>query len=324
MTRFGTPRDHDDPLSDVLQLVRIDDTVYYHAVFLEPWSVRIQSGDPKFHYIQEGECRLDIGAQKDLLVRSGDFLITPHGAPHRLFAGSRTRSIAARSMQAEQLNARYRRVTHGGSGPRCTLICGDLRFDAGARHLLEHLPQLVHIPRSDRQSDARTHSLLEIFETESRNLGAGSVSVITRIADLLVVQALRHWLHSQTSPTASWIRGLSDPQVARALTAIHRHYGRKWTLNSLARHAGVSRSQFAKRFAELVGMTPIDYLTTWRMNKALQIMHGDRRGLDSIAHDLGYSSAAAFSKAFKRVHDKSPLEYRQHAMGSRRARAGTV
>ena len=143
-------------------------------------------------------------------------------------------------------------------------------------------------------------STLRLMADEARELRPGGEAVITRLADILVIQAIRSWIASEAAPTG-WLGALKDREIGRAITLIHRHPDRAWTVESLAREISMSRSAFSARFKELVGEAPMAYVTRWRMQLAVTWLQESEAKLADLPRRLGYSSDAAFSRAFKRA-----------------------
>ena len=146
---------------------------------------------------------------------------------------------------------------------------------------------------------------------EARSLGPGGDAVITRVSDILVVQAIRHWLQTDPHAQTGWLGALQDPQVGRALTLIHRDPTQPWTVESLAEAVGVSRSGLAARFADLVGQTPMAYLRRWRFEVARNWLRDTDQTHAEIAERLGYESEASFSRAFKKATGQTPGSVRR-------------
>jgi AraC-like DNA-binding protein len=149
-------------------------------------------------------------------------------------------------------------------------------------------------------------STLRFMAAEPQELGAGGETVITRLADVLVIHAIRGWIQRDPAAQTGWLAGLRDKQVGRALTLIHRDPAHPWTLESLASEAAMSRSAFAARFSEVVGVPAMQYVARWRMHLATSWLREDDAGLGELAGRLGYRSEAAFSRAFERVVGTSP------------------
>lgn len=154
---------------------------------------------------------------------------------------------------------------------------------------------------------------VQVMMEEARSLGPGGDAVITRFSDILVVQAIRHWLQADPNAQTGWLGALQDPQVGRALAIIHRDPTHPWTVESLAGAVGVSRSGLAARFADLVGETPMTYLRQWRFEVARNWLRDTDQTLAEIGEQLGYESEASFSRAFKKATGQTPGSVRRGA-----------
>lgn len=139
-----------------------------------------------------------------------------------------------------------------------------------------------------------------MLEAEALALRPGSAAVMTRLADILVLQTIRAWVERNEGQQLGWLGALRDPDIGSALALIHRRAEEPWTVASLAREAHLSRSVFSERFSRLVGIPPMQYVTRWRMSLASSWLHEERMSASEAAFRLGYSSEAAFSRAFKR------------------------
>jgi len=171
---------------------------------------------------------------------------------------------------------------------------------------------VIHLRGADARVRRWLAPTLRLVESEIAAGSLGARTVLRRLADVLFIQAVR--LHADDSnEAAGWLRGLADARVGRALTLLHERYGEPWTLESLAREVGTSRTLLAVRFRELVGEPPMAYLTRWRITRAANLLHGARQPLARVAEQVGYQSDAVFSKAFRRVTGHTPRAWRQLA-----------
>ena len=156
---------------------------------------------------------------------------------------------------------------------------------------------------------------LQLLASEMAESAPGAEVMVNRLADILFIQCVRaHIASSSGSCKSGWLRAIFDPKIGAALKAMHERVENPWTVETLAAAAGMSRSAFALKFKELLGETPLEYLTNWRMYKAAGLLQGNDRKLFEVAKSVGYDSDAAFSKAFKRVLGAAPREYRRGAI----------
>ena len=192
------------------------------------------------------------------------------------------------------------------------MICAAVRLGhpAGA-DLVAAMPRTIVLPAPDSLDARGIHAGLQLIAAEARTRRPGGETVLTRLADVLVVEAIRTWLELDADARTGWLGALRDPQIGRAIALVHRDPGLGWTVASLAREVAMSRSAFAERFSELVGQPPMAYLARWRMNVARDWLDGGDITAVDAAHRLGYDSEAAFSRAFKRVIGVPPGSLRK-------------
>jgi AraC-like DNA-binding protein len=185
-----------------------------------------------------------------------------------------------------------------------------VRFDhPAARNLIDILPPVIRLA-----ADAGwMQTTLALMAAEARELRPGGEAVITRLGDILVIQAIRAWIRTDPSARTGWLGALQDPQIGRAITLIHRDPARDWTVASLAAELAMSRSAFSARFSELVGEPAMQYVTRWRMHVGLHALKDEGATVGELADRLGYRSEAAFARAFKRVMGTPPGAARRAA-----------
>lgn len=305
-----------DPLGDVLGDLRMRGTFYSRAEGRAPWGVEMPAlaGCMSFHVVVEGDCLLEVDGTVHHL-RAGDLALVPHGRGHTLRSGAGA-PIAGRAdtLPQEYLGEHYSVLRVGEGGAPSRLVCGVLEPERpGPAHLLGLLPPVLVVESHDTGRGGWLTVLLGMIADEVREDRPGAEAVVTRLADVIVVQAIRGWLETGgTGP--SWLRALRDPQVGRAVALVHREPGTPWTLDRLAREARMSRSAFAARFTELAGEPPLRYVTRWRMHLATVALSRGAR-VNELAGQLGYDSEAAFSRAYKRLAGVSPVSVRGGAKG---------
>jgi AraC-like DNA-binding protein len=187
-----------------------------------------------------------------------------------------------------------------------------MSFDhlAGQR-LIEQLPELLVIDSFDGDSNGWLQSSLQFISQEAHVLKPGGETIITHLADILVIQAIRTWVNRAPEASTGWLAALRDKKIGQALAAIHRDPEQEWTIESLARVVGMSRSGFSAKFTELVGDSAKSYLTKWRMQIARQRLVASTTPVAIIAEQLGYNSEAAFCRAFKRNIGVTPGSIRR-------------
>jgi AraC-like DNA-binding protein len=197
----------------------------------------------------------------------------------------------------------------GGGGAPTTIVCGSLSFDsASLKPITQLLPSFI-LMKADQARTLALHTTVQALASEMAEQAPGSGVVATRLAEVLFIQILRAHIASEPEHNKGWLRAVFDPQIGTALSAIHDRVDTPWSVESLAEAAGMSRSGFAARFKELLGQTPLEYVTRWRMQKAMQLLEQRDKKLIDVVRLVGYESDAAFSKAFKRVVGANTGEY---------------
>jgi AraC-like DNA-binding protein len=255
-----------------------------------------------FHVVTDGRVWLEAGDAEPTLLQPGDLGLVPHGEGHVLRSEPGVPVPDVLDLEREEISDRYEILRHGGGGAPTMLICGAVRFDhPAARNLVEILPPLLHVEASSSPQLDWMQSTLRLMAVEARELRPGGEAVITRLGDILVVQAIRSWLETDAAARTGWLGALQDRQIGRALALIHREPSRAWTVASLADELAMSRSAFAARFTELVDEPVMQYVTRWRMQVAVNSLKEEGATVAELANRLGYRSEAAFARAFKRV-----------------------
>ena len=303
-----------DPLGEALHSLRMSGTLYCRSELSAPWALALpvekdclNSHVLSFHVVTSGECWLEVEGADPLHLRPGDLALVPHSVGHCLSSELNMPALSLEEFNFEIVSEHYCILTNEGGGPTTRLICGEVRFDhPAARNLLELLPRVIHVEASRSPQMDLMQSTLRLMAAEAMELRPGGETVITRLADILVIQAIRSWIQEDSTAQQGWLGALQDNQMGKAIILIHRNPEHPWTVGSLASEAAMSRSAFAARFTELVGEPAMHYLARWRMHLALAWLNDDRVTLAELASRLGYQSEAAFSRAFKRFNGVSP------------------
>ena len=306
-------------VADALRDITITGVFYCPSYLREPWggTVPPMPGCVWFHAVTSGHCELVVGGDRRAL-ESGDLVLVPHGAGHRIEAGGPHEHPIIPDLPHDEQSEHYAVLRYGGDGPLTELVCGGLRVEhPSARRLLDGLPPVVHVRTARRTALDAT---LDLLAEEVRGREVGSEAVISRLCDILVMQAIRHCMTSGEANGSAWLRAMGDPQLGPALAALHAAPAEPWTVGSLASHAAMSRSAFAARFRELLGQPVIAYVTDVRMQLAVDLLHRSDRTVAEVASAVGYESDASFGRVFKRYTGTSPRRVRQHP--ARRDQAG--
>lgn len=301
-----------DPLNDILQDLRLERSFYARSDLRTPWGLAFSAENgPSFHFIVSGRGFLRIDAER-ILLEAGDLVLLPHGEEHQLTNPSEAEATPLAALPSERIGDNAALLRYDGDGDRSLLICGGIRFAGPLAHpLLAFLPRVLLLRRGKAGAHAWLDATFRMLEAEALSPQAGNVAVMTRLADILVLQTIRAWLECDKDRQSGWLGALSDPDIGHVLALIHRCAEEPWTVASLAREVHLSRSIFSERFSRLVGMSPMQYVTRWRMFLARSWIHEKHMSASEAAHRLGYSSEAAFSRAFKRYLQAPPGAFRR-------------
>jgi AraC-like DNA-binding protein/mannose-6-phosphate isomerase-like protein (cupin superfamily) len=293
-----------DPLGEALHFLRMDGAFYCRSELSDPWGMSLHpmAGYLWFHVVTTGRGLLEVDGSDDVWLEPGDLALVPHANGHRLRSAPDVPVPNILELDLEHPSDRYEILRHGGGGEKTLLICGAVRFDhPAARNLIRILPETLHIEATAAARAAWMQSALTLMAAEAREFRPGGEAVITRLADILVIQAIRAWIETAPAARTGWLGALQDPQIGRALALIHRDPARSWTVASLARELAMSRSAFAARFTQLVDEPAMAYLKRWRMHVAMDALETEGATVAQLADRLGYRSEAAFARAFKRI-----------------------
>jgi len=325
-----------DVLSDLLRAVRFRGAIFYYTEGIAPWVAETPAAAAiapailpgsehmiPFHGLVKGSCWVALAGGESVRMSEGDLILFPQGDAHVMSSapGLRDPDADASSFYAErppQLPHAVQLGDHASAGaPRVTIACGYLGLDARPFNpLLQALPRVLHVPGRDLGDGAWITTFLGVVVDESRRRRPGGEAVLERMSEMLFVEVLRRHVDALAPEQTGWLAGLRDPSVGKVLALLHGHPARSWTLATLSRAAGLSRSSLHERFVQLLGQPPMQYLTRWRMQLAsARLRDTDAKHLH-IANAVGYDSEAAFSRAFKREVGVSPAAWRRGARSS--------
>ena len=323
-----------DPLSDLLKTVRLTGAVFFEIAAEEPWAVGSPAREqilPKilpgadyliaYHVVTTGRCCATAVGGKAIPLEAGQVVMFTNGQPHIMSSGPNMPAdppmpdvidVAASGQKPFCINL--------GSGAASTkLVCGYLACDARPYNpLMENLPPVI-TAGDPRNGEGLIAQFVRFAVAEAADKHAGSESVLTKLSELMFIDVVRRYLEKLPAEQAGWLAGLRDPLVGRALSLLHAKPAHSWTLEDLAKEAGVSRSVLAERFTQVVGTPPIQYLAKWRMQIAAELLTGSTINVAGIATRIGYESEAAFSRAFKKMIGVAPSAWRRTMLDDRAA-----
>ena len=297
-----------DPLGEVLHMLRLTGTLYCRATMTAPWGIVLPRlvDSMIFVIVTAGRCIAEMD-DESVPLSAGTMVLLPHGDSFKLLSETGAHAEPLFDLPVEKISERYELMTHGGGGEMTRAMAGVVQFDSVAgQRLLSVLPRVIRIEGWDESLGDWVRSTLGLISREASSLRPGGEIVMTRLADILVIQGVRTWLDSAPESEQGWLAALRDPQLGRALVDIHRYPQTDWTLAQLAAQAGMSRSAFSARFSARLGQSAMAYLGQWRLHLARARLMETTDPLATVARAAGYRSEAAFSRAFRQYFGKPP------------------
>ncbi|RCS22894.1 AraC family transcriptional regulator [Phyllobacterium salinisoli] len=301
-----------DLVSELLLGMRLNGIHYKRIQMTPPFGVGFGAveGRAQFHFVARGPVVLRLAGGAIQRLDTHDAVLLPRGGVHALLSAPDLPSRDLITYDAvplcETVGAIISCTQESCRSKDALIFSGCMDFDLGGMHpLVASMPEVMHVGTLlDRQPEILP--MLEAMQREVCMERAGYAGILARLADVVSASIVRGWVECGCGDATGWIEALRDPRLGRVIAALHREPGRDWTVAELAAEMGSSRSVFAERFLEVTGMTPVRYLTELRMRLAAQWIGRERMPIESAAHQLGYGSQAAFSRAFKRVIGRSP------------------
>lgn len=307
-----------DLLSDILTRLTMRGTLYFRTSFTKPWGVAVPAYEnvARFHFAQRGSCLVKVaGADDPVLLAQGDLIIIPHGAQHDLYCGHQPEhTILSLDTVLEKSGYEGRGVlVYGGDEPQSEtqLICGHFSFESRARHvLIDRLPPFIHLKNYGEAAGKWMEATLRMIGDEAGGQRIGGDLIALKMSEAIFAQAIRSFIES--GDAAEWGLGaFSDLNLQRALDSFHKTPDKVWTVETLAQAAGMSRTSFAVLFQKKMAMTPMQYVTGWRIEIAKRLLSNPANSLTDAAEGAGYASDSAFSRVFKKETGMTPAGFRK-------------
>jgi AraC-like DNA-binding protein len=272
-----------------------------------------------YHFLIEGRMTVSVEGEPARDVNAGEVVMLPRNDTHVLASGPGIAPVDGHHLVQPAPDGGLARVIYGGGGEPVRLVCGFLGCEDARNPLIASLPRLLTVDVQQATSRDLIETSLKFAVAELIDGRLAASSVLSRLSELLLVEAVRRYVETFGEPQTGWLRGLKDPNVGRALALLHQDVAAPWTVEMLAKEVALSRSAFVDRFTSLVGVPPIRYLTAWRMEIAKIQLRETTKSIAQVAYTVGYESEEAFSRAFKREIGTSPAPWREQQAPSRGA-----
>ncbi|HKW96974.1 MAG TPA: AraC family transcriptional regulator [Bryobacteraceae bacterium] len=333
-----------DVLSEVLRTVRLRGAVFFNGEFSAPWCFRsaasaeaapslfplLGASQPGagesgrlviFHFLTEGRAYAHLSAGEHEPLSAGDIVIIPHGDVHFLGNGSPEKPVDSFVVFADHLAKGLKAARYGGGGEITRFVCGFMACEPRLSDVfLAGLPPILKVHIAHEPSGQWLAHSIRFSVDQAGESSAGSSLVLSRLAEILFVEALRRYVNTMPAAQTGWLAGARDAVAGRAMAGIHKEPAAPWTIAKLARSVGVSRTVLVERFRHFLGESPMAYLSRWRLKLGAEMLEGGEVTVAEVALAVGYSSEAAFNRAFKREFDCPPAQFRRrHRSGPAQA-----
>jgi AraC-like DNA-binding protein len=316
-----------DVLSEVLRVVKLQGAMFYNGEFSCPWSF-CSPASPTiapylvpgarhvivYHLLTEGHAAARLVDGERILLEAGDIVIFPHGDAHILENGPSVKSVDM-AKEIARIVAQGLKVSRlGGGGEITKFVCGFMACEPQLSQIfLSGLPPVFKVSIRNDASGRWLENSIRFSVNEADASRAGGEAVLAKLSEVLFVETLRTYIAQLPPEQTGWLAGARDPEVGRSLALMHRNPAQPWTIASLAKEAGVSRSVLAERFRHFLNEPPMTYLTRWRLQLGAQMLVSTSYSVAQIASEVGYESEAAFNRAFKREFENPPARFRSES-----------
>lgn len=289
-------------------MLRLTGTLYCRATMSAPWGIVMPEliDSMMFVIVTSGRGWIELDGELTE-VGQGSMVLLPTGPSYKLLGSPDAEAEPLFGIPVQQVSERYEIMEYGGGGEITRATAGVVQFDhVAGKRLVSQLPKLLKIDAWDDALGSWIQSTIGLIAREASTLRPGGETVMTRLADILVIQAIRAWLDTAPEANLGWLAALRDPQLGHALALMHRRPDQPWSVAELASEAGMSRSAFSARFTDLVGQPAMQYLQQWRLHLARAQLLETRESVGTVARRAGYESEAAFGRAFKQFFGMAP------------------
>lgn len=304
-----------DILSDIFQTMRLRSDLYFTARLSGAYAVDIppEGKRVRFHLVREGTCWLRGDDPADpVRLEAGDLALVPNGLGHVLADTREREPVPLPDVLASGALDPSGMLTYGSDGQRVTILCGFCAFDENIRHpIFSSIPDRIVLNDHRLSTQPSMRAAVELLAQEADLAEDGMGAVLSRLLEIVFVQAMRGLVDDARSEGPAFLPALADPNLSRALRAIHLQPAFPWTTTLLAQEAGMSRTRFAVKFAAVVGDAPMGYLSNWRLSKARTMLTDTNLSVDEIGRRCGYRSLPSFTRRFKATFGEGPGSFRR-------------
>lgn len=305
-----------DILSDILRNTNMTTSFYYRTDFKSPWGFNIPNYKKsiRFHIVLEGQFWISLDDKNPFKVNPGDIVLIPHGKEHKLMDNLETTILSLDEIIDKSEFKAGELLRYNSSGDASTqLVCGHFEFEGNQNlPLLKSFPDYIHVKSSEEDNFSWLTTALSFIDYESNNRGLGADSIINKLSEIIFIQSMRYYI-KHNAVNSLFFSALNDENIRKSIEEVHKAPQRKWAIEDLAKISGLSRTVYIKRFQKLTGITPMNYVAQWRMEKAKKLLKNGSLSVDEISLDVGYAASESFQKTFKKLVGITPSAYRKQS-----------
>jgi AraC-like DNA-binding protein len=320
-----------DVLSEVLKVIKLQGALFYNGEFSYPWCVNASSARAlarhfapaaehvmMFHLLTEGRAFVRLESGEHVTLGPGDLVMIPHGDRHIMGNGASTKAENDSESLGEIVTSGLKVWKMGGGGEVTKFVCGYMACDPElSKAFLGGLPPVFKVSIRNDASGRWLENSIRFSVDQADTQAAGCEAVLAKLSEVLFIETLRAYIAQLPPEQTGWLAGARDAEVGKTLALMHRNPSHPWTIATLAREAGVSRSVLAERFRHYLNEPPMAYLTRWRLQLGAQMLGSTSYSVAQIAAEVGYESEAAFNRAFKREYAVPPARFRSNSRSGR-------
>ena len=292
--------------NEILHYLKLDSVFYSRSTFSgHDWGIDLPEfkDTSMFHIVAKGSCELEIDGEI-ITLTEGDLVFMSDSFGHSIRGLKSKTSLDLFSHPLKRISENFETLDSYDEDDedRTIILCGVIKLShPAAAMLIREMPDYIHVKNNEHSLESMMKNIVSLISTEASKELIGGEAVLTRLADVLIIQAIRHWFEELPESEGQWLNAIKDEQIGKALAKIHAMPSEQWTIESLGKEVGMSRTAFSNRFTEVVGDSVLNYLTKWRMNlAAMKIKEGAKIDLEFV-ESLGYKSDSSFRRAFKKV-----------------------
>ncbi|MBK24556.1 MAG: AraC family transcriptional regulator [Halobacteriovorax sp.] len=300
--------------NEILHYLKLDSVFYSRSTLGgDKWGVDLPAFEntSMFHIVTSGSCVVHIN-EKYHHLSTGDLVFISRACGHSVKGSEEAKAIDLFSQPVKQISNCYETLElNKDNKDQTTILCGIVRINHPAgTMLINEMPDIIVMRQEEHMFGSMMNEIVRLIAREAAGEFIGGETVITRLSDVLAIQAIRSWIESSDSFKSRWIQAIKDEKIGKALSCLHNEPGKTWTVESLGKEVGMSRTAFSNKFSEIVGDSVLNYLTKWRMNLAgMRIKEGVSVDLEFV-ENLGYKSESAFRRTFKKIMGKNISEFK--------------